>query len=146
MHMKEQRSLALRFVLGFSIGGFLFSGYLSAVKIFSGACAFNEECPIIWGQPACVYGFLLYTTLLALATLAWQKRLTLPSSFVALSGVALLGILFSGYLTAIEVPALLEKGFSAYTFGVPTCFLGLVFFMLTFVSAGLGFVHNKDEG
>jgi hypothetical protein len=142
--MKEQRSLALRFVLGFSLAGFLFSGYLSAVKLFSGACAFNEECPVIWGYPACFYGFILYIVLLALSILAYRKQMTLRAAFITLLGVAFLGVIFAGYLTIIEIPAFVAKGFGAYTFGVPTCFLGLVFFMLIFASSGIGFAHNRE--
>ncbi len=137
--------LSLRFILGFSIGGFLFSGYLTGVKLFSGACAFGETCPIVLGLPACFYGFALYVTLLTLSILAIRGRYTLKNSLLSLGSVSFVGIVFAGTLTIGELPTYLAKGFAAYTFGVPTCFLGLVFFMLIFVVAALAYAYERQR-
>jgi hypothetical protein len=47
-------------LLALASAGLLFSGYLSAVNLFSGTCAFNETCPYFLGYPACWYGFAMY--------------------------------------------------------------------------------------
>ena len=43
----------LRITLGLASGGTAFSGYLSAVRLLTGSCAFNESCPFFLGYPAC---------------------------------------------------------------------------------------------
>jgi hypothetical protein len=88
--------LSLRFILGFSFAGFLFSGYLTAVKLFSGACAFNETCPIVLGYPACWYGFALYVTLLTLSVLLAIRRIAFGKGIVAVATVSFIGVLFAG--------------------------------------------------
>jgi len=137
--------LSLRFIAGFSVAGFLFSGYLTAVKLFSGTCAFNESCPLVLGIPACWYGFALYVILLALAILAVRKNIEFTKAITAVAAVSLVGILFAGTLTMTELPLFLKKGFEAYAFGVPTCFMGLVFFMLIFVTAALAWSHDRQR-
>ncbi len=47
--------------------------------------------------------------------------------------VSFLGILFAGYYTVQELPLLFEQGFSAYVLGLPTCALGLIFYVTIFV-------------
>lgn len=137
--------LSLRFILGFSLGGFLFSGYLAGVKLFSGACAFNETCPTVYGIPACWYGFALYTALLVISVFMVRQQLTFIKGIVSVAGVSLFGILFAGTLTITELPLFLKKGFEAYAFGVPTCFMGLVFFMLIFVTSVLAWSHHRQR-
>lgn len=137
--------LSLRFITGFSVAGFLFSGYLTAVKLFSGTCAFNETCPFVLGIPACWYGFALYVILLVLAILTVRKSIEFTKAVTAVAAVSLVGILFAGTLTVTELPAFLKNGFGAYTFGVPTCFMGLVFFMMIFVTAALAWSHERQR-
>ena len=134
--------LSLRFIFGFSVAGFLFSGFLAAVKLFSGACAFNETCPLFLGYPACWYGFALYVTLLTLALLTVREKISLTRGLATLAIVSFIGVLFAGSLTMLELSAYMARGFAAYTFGVPTCFLGLVFFMLIFVTAAISWSHE----
>ena len=47
-------------------------------------------------------------------------------------GVSILGILFAGYYTLGELPTLFEKGISTYILGLPTCALGLLFYLFVF--------------
>lgn len=141
----KQFPLSLRFILGFSLAGFFFSGYLTAVKLFSGACAFNESCPIVFGYPACWYGFALYIVLLGISVITARKRILFEKGITALAGVSLVGILFAGYLTMTELPTFLARGFASYTFGVPTCFMGLIFFMLIFVTSVLAWNHHRTR-
>lgn len=143
--MHEKKPLSLLFVLGFSLAGFLFSGYLTAVKVFSGGCAFNETCPIFLGHPACWYGFALYSALFALSLLAVLGKLTVRSGLLTATVIAFVGVVFAGYLTVGEYATFMEKGFREYGLGLPTCFLGLVFFLLTLLSGALGLAHHRED-
>jgi hypothetical protein len=55
--------------------------------------------------------------------------------------VSLIGIAFAGYFTVGELPLLFTQGFSAYIFGLPTCALGLIFYV---VIALLSFRLRRD--
>lgn len=64
--MKKEK--ALKVILALAIGGMLFAGYLSYPKVFGdGACEVTKvTCGTelyIFGLPACVYGFFMYTTI-----------------------------------------------------------------------------------
>lgn len=133
-------SCTIRAITGLSVAGLLFSGYLSAVKLFSDTCAVGGECPYFLGYPACYFGFLLYLALAILALFAilgdgGRKKLRR-----AMLATGILGVLFSGYFSWIELPKLLAKGYGAYAFGVPTCMIGLLFFALI---ALLAFMHMR---
>ncbi len=119
-------------ILIFGIGGLLFAGYLSSVKLFSQTCAFGESCPYFLGYPACYYGFVMYALITLFATLLVSGRLPPKSALNAISIVSFMGILFAGYFTLGELPLLFRQGFSAYFFGLPTCALGLIFYILIF--------------
>jgi len=70
---------ALKIILGISIAGILFSGYLSYLELFAGSC---EPSPISCGTsgftlaslPACVYGFIMYTTVLITSILGLKSK------------------------------------------------------------------------
>ena len=53
------KELALKIINGISIGGMLFSGYLSYSELFTKVCAIGG-CSSLGGVPACVYGFFMY--------------------------------------------------------------------------------------
>lgn len=114
--------------------GFLFSGYLSLVKLLSNTCALNEPCPYFLGYPACWYGFLMFSILLITSSLLVKK----PTSKVLLrilvitSGV---GILFAGYFTLPEISRILSG--HSYSLGLPTCAYGLLFYILILWLSGL---------
>lgn len=113
----------------FSLAGVAFSGYLSGVKLFSKTCAFGETCPFFLGYPACYYGFTLFLLLSILSgMLVWGSTDTRKTLDI-LTVVSILGVLFAGYYTLIELPLLFSAGFSAYMLGLPTCALGLIFFV-----------------
>ena len=136
---------SLRFILGFSGVGLLFSAYLVVVKIFSGTCPVNETCPSLFNIPACWYGLALFIVLITLSVFTARERISFANGIVSIMGVSFFGVLYAGYFTAIELPTFMHKGFTAYTFGVPTCFMGLVFFMLTFVTATFGWNHYRQH-
>jgi uncharacterized membrane protein len=102
--------------LGLGIIGLVDSAYLTWVK-FAGAydsCVGIGRCDIVnqsrfaelWGQPVALFGALTYLGLVAL--LAGEKLRPNWSEWLqfAFFGVSLVGVLFSGYLTYIEVAVL----------------------------------------
>ena len=118
-----------------SLAGFLFSGYMSGTKFFSGNCAFNEQCPLFLGYPSCYFGFLLFTVLFITALLLHLKRLAHRTALYTILITAFLGVLFAGWFTLGELPLLFENGLRAYFFGLPTCALGLLFYVAVGVVA-----------
>ena len=112
-----------------TIAGVLFSGYMSGVKFFSKTCAFGETCPYFFGIPACYIGFILFLILAILAgslVFGNKSKKTLKNMTL----VSLLGVLFAGYYTILELPLLFSEGLSAYMLVLPTCALGLIFFVI----------------
>lgn len=64
----------LKTILGLSVFGMLFSGYLSygeLTKTCSFGCSATGD---ILGLPACVYGLVMYTIITALAILAYREK------------------------------------------------------------------------
>ncbi|GMU74170.1 MAG: hypothetical protein AMXMBFR44_3680 [Candidatus Campbellbacteria bacterium] len=115
-----------------SLAGATFSGYLSGVKLFSKTCAFGETCPIFWGYPACYYGFALFFILLILSSLLLWSDSAARKKVNAIAATSLVGVLFSGYFSYLELPNLLS-GAVSYTLGVSTCLLGFIFFIIIFI-------------
>lgn len=121
-------------VLVLSLGGVLFAGYLSAVKIFSDTCAFNEPCPYFLGYPACWYGFVMYSVMFLATLTAFVKRngSLCPVKINAL--VALFGILFAGYFVSSEFRLWMSSTENLnYSLGLPTCTYGLIFYIIIFI-------------
>ena len=126
----------LTVAFGLSLGGALFAGYLSLVKFVTQRCAFSEPCPTFLGYPACWFGFALFSTLFVVATFARFGELPPQIAIRLLQGVSLLGILFAGYYTFLEVAAWLATGIARSALVLPTCAYGLIFYLLIF---GLSF-------
>ncbi len=122
----------LKSALALSLAGTLFAGYLSAVKLFSKGCAFNEPCPYFLGQPACYFGFALFAALFGITLAATLKKLPAEKAVRANLVVSLLGILFAGWFVWQEVVLWLSVGFGRYSLGLPTCAYGLVFYVAVF--------------
>lgn len=119
-----------------TIAGVLFAGYLTFVKILSGACAFNESCPYFLGFPACFYGFGMFIIMFILSLLVLIKKTTVkPVNLIkGIFGVSIAGIFFSGYLTIQELflfPC--PEGFCEYALLLPTCAYGLIVYVAIFV-------------
>lgn len=129
--MKKDKKVLWLFIL--SLMGVLFSGYLSGVKFFTESCAFNESCPYFWGYPACYYGFVLFFTLFVLSSLLLVQKIENKKGLFYMNVVSFLGVLFAGYFTLGEIPILLTEGLGAYLLGLPTCALGLVFFVIVLI-------------
>ena len=118
-------------LFGIGIVGVLFSGYLSAVKLFSNTCAFNESCPFFLGQPACYYGFVMFALIAILAGFLYFGKGRAKTMLNGLTLVSLVGIVFSGYFVIQEIP----NYFS-------TCSLGLLFYILVLVLSVIA--HSRE--
>jgi uncharacterized membrane protein len=130
MHRKLEYGICI-----LSIGGLIFSGYLSAIKFFTETCAFGETCPYFLGYPACYYGFAMYLIITFFGGLHVAHLYDGKKANQIVLSIACLGILFSGYFTFREFSSLFTKGLSAYVLGLPTCALGLVFYVAIAVTA-----------
>lgn len=139
--MFRDKKIALLF--GLSIAGLLFSGYLSGLKFFTETCAFNEPCPYFLGYPACYYGFAMFLALVVISFLSVVGRISSRKGARGVCAVSVLGILFAGYFTLKEIPVLFGGGISAYVLGLPTCALGLIFYILIFAISLAVLVKNK---
>ncbi len=124
------------FILG--LCGLAFAGYLSGIKFFTDTCALGESCPYFMGYPACYYGFFMYLTITLFAGLHVFHLYDGKKANTAVLTVAVAGILFAGYFTALELPLLFSEGLRAYVLGLPTCALGLIFYtIIAFLSLRL---------
>lgn len=121
----------INLIIIFSIAGFLFSGYLSITELLLGACPLTEGCPVVWGLPSCVYGFMLFTALLMISLITALKNIDLMK-YVSLVSAG--GILFAIYSIIIEVfltPCPVIG--CVYSLGIPACVYGLAMYIIIFV-------------
>ncbi|OGK15147.1 hypothetical protein A2774_05685 [Candidatus Roizmanbacteria bacterium RIFCSPHIGHO2_01_FULL_39_12c] len=69
---------ALKAIFFISLGGLLFSGYLSYMELWGGGCQNSfVECGStfsLFSLPACVYGFFMYLTVFTLSALGLRGR------------------------------------------------------------------------
>ena len=136
--MKSTTYIKTMFFLG--LAGFLFSGYLSAVKLFTSTCAFNSPCPYFLGYPACWYGFTMFTLIFAASIRGWCKNACLKKANKMITIISGLGVLFSGYFTLPEI----ERMFSPAPQSLPLCAFGLVFYLLIFIFSVRYLATNKN--
>ena len=67
------QKLALKIILGISIFGILFSGYLSYSELFKKVCPIGG-CPTVSGVPACVYGLVMYCVIFLISLLGIRSK------------------------------------------------------------------------
>ncbi len=120
-------------VLLLGMGGLLFSGYLAGTKFFTDTCAFGEACPIFLGLPACYFGFFMFLAIFGTALLRYCNKVNAEKANEVILTVSGVGILFAGYFTLLELPLLFNEGLTAYVLGLPTCALGFIFYIITFI-------------
>ena len=73
--MKLDATKGLKAIAVLSVAGLLFSGYLSYNELWGGAAACGVPgSGLIFGLPACVYGFFMYLLVLAIAVLSLQNK------------------------------------------------------------------------
>ena len=134
--MKSATYIKTMFFLG--LAGLLFSGYMSAIKLFTATCAFNSPCPYFLGYPACFYGFGMFLVIFVSAILGYFKKIYKKTNTWIILIVSGLGIIFSGYFTIPEIKKLLIHLNTGAPFNLPTCAFGLIFYILIFI---LSFWH-----
>lgn len=132
-----------KIILLLGTGGLLFAGYLSSYKLLNNVCALNESCPYFLGYPACYFGFVMYLAITLFAVGLVFKKLKQQLALNAILTVSFLGILFAGYYTIGELPLLFTNGISAYVLGLPTCALGLIFYIAVFSLTFYNKLHQK---
>ena len=118
-------------MLVLTLGGVLFSGYLSFYKLLTGNCALNEPCPFFLGHPACWYGFAMFVAmfLIALSARIRNRAFRRPVMFTA--AISLLGIIFSGSFVWSDVQVWLASA-QSYALILPSCVYGLIFYIVIF--------------
>jgi hypothetical protein len=139
--MNKDKKIITLFIL--CLSGLMFSGYMSSIKLFTNTCAFNEPCPYFFGIPACYIGFGLFLALFVLGTALLLNNLSIKKGIKLILLFSSLGIIYAGYFSLIEIPTFFDLGFKAYVFGLPTCALGLLFFVLIYIVAFIKFKHIK---
>ncbi len=121
----------LKTVLVLALGGTLFAGYLSGVRLFTKTCAFSEPCPYFLGVSACWYGLGMFSFMLIASALAVMKKIRASAAKKIILAVSFAGILFAGYFTFVEVASWL-RAVTRYALVLPTCAYGLFFYLLLF--------------
>jgi len=121
-----------KIMVGLTIVGVIFSGYVSAVKLFSGTCAFNEGCPYFLGYPACLYGFAMFFVMFVVSVMGLRGSLRFEKAKNALRYVSLLGIVFAGRFVIEELINWIRYGNPDYQLVLPTCVYGLVLYSIIF--------------
>ena len=109
--------------------GLLFSGYLSAAKLVSETCAFNEPCPYFLGHPACWYGFAMYLIMFIVTGGALVRKMPGKDAAVTDAIVSFAGILFAGGFVIQEIAQSKVTG----ALGLSTCAYGLIFYIAIFI-------------
>lgn len=130
------------FFLG--LAGLLFSGYLSAVKLFTDTCALNEPCPYFLGIPACWYGFGMFLVIFSAAVLSFFKVISIRSLALSNTVVSFLGIIFAGSFTIPEIGNMISGNATRYALGLPSCAYGLIFYTLVFILSLLYLRKGKN--
>ncbi|HLC46394.1 MAG TPA: hypothetical protein VJI75_01490 [Candidatus Nanoarchaeia archaeon] len=67
-----RKDLALKTILGISVMGMLFSGYLSYNELFKSVCVFGGCAYVLW-LPSCVYGFIMYLIVFVISILGLKS-------------------------------------------------------------------------
>lgn len=124
----------LKTAFALALGGTLFAGYLSAIKLLTGACAFNESCPYFLGYPTCWYGFGMFLAMTVVSVVGLAGRLPATKAAKANFWIALAGTLFAGYFVVDEITRwLMVPSGMRYGLVLPTCVYGLVFYVIILV-------------
>jgi hypothetical protein len=132
----------LRITSGLALAGVLFSGYLSAVRLATGSCAFNESCPFFLGYPACWYGFAMFTSMFATSVAAVYGHLKVKSAVMIIGNVAFLGTLFAGHFVWAEVSSWMTASSPGYLLVLPTCVYGLAFYLSSLTLSAWVWTHE----
>jgi len=130
---------------GLSLGGTLFAGYLSGVKLLTQTCAFGESCPLVWGYSACHFGLAMFAVLLVSSAVGlWSRHeADRPKSVWINLFMATVGVIFAGTLTIQELWRWRETGVRFYGLGLSSCFYGAVFFLILLILTVMAVRSNR---
>ncbi len=67
------KDATLKVILGISIAGMLFSGYLSYGELIKGVCSLGG-CSSKLGLPVCVYGFVMYLAVFIISIIGLKSK------------------------------------------------------------------------
>lgn len=140
--MKTYKNFKI-FFMTLTTAGVLFSGYMSSVKLFSKTCAFGETCPLFLGMPACYIGFILFLSLFLVSLMFVFNRKTVSVISKKLLFISFIGVIYSLNFAVPELPRLFQDGPSAYFFGLPTCVMGSLFFVIIFIGSIIFYKKQK---
>jgi len=132
----------LKITVGLTAGGTLFSGYLSAVRLLTGSCAFNESCPFFLGYPACWYGFGMFAAMLGVSIAALSGHLNAEPAAKTIGGISFLGTIFAGHFVWAEVSPWLARS-ANYPLVLPTCVYGLTFYLAILILSVWVLTHER---
>lgn len=124
----------IRTVIILSLSGILFSGYLTYQKLFTGSCPLTEGCPILFGYPTCLYGFIIFLLLGIIASLySFHPQCKNIRKNVMLV-ISIFGIIFSIYYSLYDFLWLeCIGGKCTYSMILPSCVYGsLIYIAITF--------------
>ena len=126
-------------IIVLSIMGVLFAGYLTVTKAFTGTCPVTEGCPFLFGWPVCVYGLIIFGTILTLSLILLNNIKSHKSKNAKesnlkdwITGISAFGILFSAYYIYVEYFQIC-RGHCTFSLGVPTCVYGFVMYTIIFM-------------
>ncbi len=73
-----KKDIALKIIIGISIAGIAFSGYLSYTELFAGFCGAAQlglgTCNKVLQIPACVYGFFMYLAVFIVSLIGLKAK------------------------------------------------------------------------
>ena len=141
--MLADQKTYLKITLGLTTAGTLFSGYLTAVRLLTGSCAFNESCPFFLGYPACWYGFAMFASMLGVSVAALTGRLNVEPAAKTIGGISFLGTIFAGHFVWAEVSSWLAARSANYQLVLPTCVYGLAFYLAILILSIWELTHRK---
>jgi len=124
-------------ILYLSIAGVLFAGYLTLSKLLVGTCAFGESCPFLWNHPVCIYGLILFFTIMV----STISLLFHPADKLARNSLlytSIFGVLFSGFYAYQEIFHPICGNFCHYQLGLPTCVYGFIVFLAVLICVIIG--------
>lgn len=140
--MKPKTSLVVSLVV--ALAGLIFSGYLSYYTLLGPGCtkaiiSCGTHPVKILGIPQCVFGFVMYLVVAALAAIALprlDKKSLLKSIFI----ISIVGMLFTASLSVYEL-FVIETGVK----GLPACVYGFFMYAIIFVFSIPKLIHYQDN-
>ena len=144
--IKNVCSPTINKIIFLSFLGVLFSGYLSAVKLFSKTCAIDTGCSYFLGYPTCYFGFagfvLILISALANKYCNWGGKTMKTARLHFLRTISFAGLAFSLYFSGVEIAKMINEKITYGALILPTCFYGMILFAIVFV---LSFKFNPER-